>query len=155
MPDRVSSLVSKLKDSEKQLAQLRQGQLLASAGKFADGAQIVGDVRVVVQNVGEGAGADGVRALALDIRSRLGESAPCVVAIAGVVKDRPQVVIVTNNSARDLGIKAGALAKTASTTLGGGGGGKDDMAQGGGTNVEALPAALDGITAQIRDVVGA
>ncbi|MGO1341625.1 MAG: DHHA1 domain-containing protein, partial [Cellulosimicrobium funkei] len=30
-------------------------------------------------------------------------------------------------------------------TLGGGGGGKDDMAQGGGTDVSALPAALRGV----------
>ncbi|XBH22880.1 alanine--tRNA ligase [Jonesiaceae bacterium BS-20] len=154
LPDRVSNLVAKLKDSEKQLAQLQQAQLLASAGKFAAEAAVVGTVKVVTQNLGDAATPEGLRALALDVRARLGDSAPSVVAIAGVAKDRPQVVIVTNQSARDLGVKAGALAKTASGTLGGGGGGKDDMAQGGGANVAALPQALDGIVQQIKGVVG-
>ena len=33
--------------------------------------------------------------------------------------------------------------------LGGGGGGKDDLAQGGGSDASAIPAALDGIVASI------
>ena len=105
--------------------------------------------RVVAHDAGEVSSADDLRALALDVRGRLGESAPAVVAVGGVSKDRPLVVVVTNAEARAHGIRAGALAKAASTTLGGGGGGKDDMAQGGGTDVAALPAALAGIAAQV------
>ncbi len=145
LPDRVGSLVSRLRDAEKELAQLRQAQLLAAAGTLAAGAEIVGGTRVVVHDAGEVASADDLRALALDVRGRLGEAEPTVVAVGGVAKGRPQVVVVTNASARAAGVRAGVLARTAAQTLGGGGGGKDDMAQGGGTDVTALPGALQGV----------
>ncbi|MCB7137587.1 alanine--tRNA ligase [Cellulosimicrobium marinum] len=145
LPDRVGSLVSRLRDAEKELAQLRQAQLLAVAGTLAADAERAGDVRVVVHDAGEVSSADDLRALALDVRGRLGEAEAAVVAVGGVAKGRPQVVVVTNASARAAGLRAGVLAKGAAQTLGGGGGGKDDMAQGGGTDVTALPAALRGV----------
>ncbi|ROS74556.1 alanine--tRNA ligase [Cellulomonas sp. PhB143] len=148
---RVGSLVSRLKDAEKELATLRQGQLLAQAQTLAAGAQEVSGTRVVVHDAGEVASADDLRALALDVRARLGESGPAVVAVGGASKGRPQVVVVTNAAARAAGVRAGALAKGAAGVLGGGGGGKDDMAQGGGTDVAALPAALAGV----RDALSA
>jgi len=155
MPSRIESLMSKLKDTEKELASLRQAQLMASAGALVEQAERVGSVKVIAHSVGEIADGNALRTLATDLRNRLGEGDASVVAIAGVFKDRPQVVIVTNQSARDLGVKAGALAKTASGILGGGGGGKDDMAQGGGQNAAALPEALTGIVAGVREVAGA
>jgi alanyl-tRNA synthetase len=63
-------------------------------------------------------------------------------------------VVATSEQARAAGIKAGALVKSASTILGGGGGGKDDFAQGGGTNIDALPAAMKEILASISTTVG-
>ena len=45
---------------------------------------------------------------------------------------RPLTVVATNEAARERGVKAGELVRTAAKTLGGGGGGKDDVAQGGG-----------------------
>ncbi len=155
LPTRIESLVAKLKESEKELTSMRQAQIMASAGKLAQDATRVGSVKVIAHNLGEIGDGNALRALATDLRNRLGEGDASVVAISGVFKDRPQVVVVTNKSARDLGIKAGALAKTASGILGGGGGGKDDMAQGGGQNATALPAALEGIVENIREVVGA
>ena len=59
------------------------------------------------------------------------------------------MIVATNQAARDAGANAGALAKTASGVLGGGGGGKPDLAQGGGTDVEAIPAALRAVTSAI------
>ncbi|WP_298457794.1 alanine--tRNA ligase [uncultured Cellulomonas sp.] len=150
LPDRVSALVGRLKETEKELASLRQGRLLAVAGALAaDPVTTTDGTRVVTHDAGEVSSADDLRALALDVRGRLGESAPSVVAVGGVSKDRPLVVVVTNAEARAKGVRAGALAKAASATLGGGGGGKDDMAQGGGTDVAALPAALAGVAAQL------
>ncbi|MBD8077885.1 alanine--tRNA ligase [Cellulosimicrobium arenosum] len=149
LPDRVGSIVSRLRDAEKELAQLRQAQLLAAAGSLASGAERVGPGRVVVHDAGEVASADDLRALALDVRGRLGESEATVVAVGGVAKGRPQVVVVTNATARAAGVRAGVLAKGAAQALGGGGGGKDDMAQGGGTDVAALGTALAGV----RDAV--
>ena len=82
------------------------------------------------------------------MRERLGSSAS-VVALAADVSGKPAVIVATNDAARTAGAKAGALAKLAAGVLGGGGGGKDDLAQGGGSDVGAIPAALDAITAAI------
>jgi alanyl-tRNA synthetase len=148
--DRVSSLMSRLKDTEKQLATMRAAQVLAAAGALAAGAEEVNGVRVVTHDAGE-ASADDLRTLVLDVRSRLGESAPSVVAVGGVAKGRPVVVIATNAAAREQGVRAGALVKTATAVLGGGGGGKDDLAQGGGQDAGKLVEALSGV----RDAIGA
>jgi alanyl-tRNA synthetase len=155
LPDRVGSLVSRLKEAEKELAAMRQGQLLAAAGRLAAEAPRVGDVRVVTHDAGD-AQADDLRALVLDVRSRLGEAEPVVAAAGGVSGGRPVVVVVTNAAAREAGYKAGDLVRTAAQTLGGGGGGKPDMAQGGGTDPAKLGEALAGIAEGVRLVaVGA
>ncbi|WP_046528347.1 MULTISPECIES: alanine--tRNA ligase [Cellulomonas] len=148
--DRVSSLLTRLKESEKQLAALQQAQVLAAAGSLAAGAQQVGATRVVAHDAGELASGDDLRTLALDVRGRLGESSPVVVAVGGVVKGRPAVVVATNAAAREAGHRAGQLVRTASGVLGGGGGGKDDVAQGGGTDAARLGEALEGVVAAVR-----
>ncbi|GGM43547.1 alanine--tRNA ligase [Promicromonospora citrea] len=149
LTERVGSLVSRLKEAEKELAALRQGRLLAAAGRLAAEAPRVGDVRVVTHDAGE-AQADDLRALVLDVRNRLGEAEPVVAAAGGVSNGRPVVVVVTNAAARDAGYKAGDLVRTAARTLGGGGGGKPDMAQGGGTDPARLGEALAGIAEGVR-----
>ncbi|WP_448060687.1 alanine--tRNA ligase [Cellulomonas hominis] len=149
--ERVSSLLGRLKDSEKELATLRQAQVLAGAGALAGAAVDVAGTRLVAHDAGETSSADDLRSLVLDVRSRLGESAPAVVAVGGVAKGRPVVVVATNASARERGLRAGALVKTATGVLGGGGGGKDDLAQGGGTDATRLGEALDAV----RTAVGA
>jgi alanyl-tRNA synthetase len=73
-----------------------------------------------------------------------------VVAVAGVAKERPIVVIATNEEARRWGVKAGALVREAATVLGGGGGGKDDIAQGGGSDATRIADAL----ARVEHAVG-
>ncbi|GAA4286015.1 alanine--tRNA ligase [Georgenia daeguensis] len=155
LPERVDALMNRLKAAEKELAALRQGQLLAAAGRVADAAEAVGPTRVVTHDAGEVASADDLRTLALDVRARLGDSAPAVVAVGGVAKGRPAVVVATNPTAREAGVRAGALVKIAATTLGGGGGGKDDVAQGGGTDAAALGKALDAVRGEVATLVGA
>ncbi|NNU28721.1 alanine--tRNA ligase [Isoptericola sediminis] len=155
LTDRVGSLMSRLRDTEKELATLRQGQLLAQAATLAAEASREGDVRVVAHDAGEVGSADDLRTLALDVRGRLGESDAAVVAVAGESNGRPLVVVATNAAARDAGLRAGDFVKTAARTLGGGGGGKPDLAQGGGSDVGAVPAALDGVRAQVREAAGA
>lgn len=150
LSDRVASLMTRLKESEKELAALRAAQVLAAAGSLAASAEDVAGIRLVAHDAGEVA-ADDLRTLVLDVRARLGESVPVVVAVGGSAKGRPVVVVATNAAARERGVRAGALVKTASGLLGGGGGGKDDLAQGGGTDAARLPEALAGI----RDTIGA
>src|SRR5690606_4794077 len=73
LPERVASVVARLREAEKELAGLRQGRLLAAAGSLADGAVLSGSTRFVGHDAGPVASADDLRSLALDIRERLGE----------------------------------------------------------------------------------
>jgi alanyl-tRNA synthetase len=149
LPDRVSGIVARLREAEKELAALRQGQLLAAAPRLAAAAEPVGTARLVLHDAGEVGSVDDLRALALDVRARMGEDG-AVVAIGGVAKHRPLVLVATNAGARAAGLRAGELARAAATALGGGGGGKDDVAQGGGTDPSALPAGLAAVERAVR-----
>ncbi|MDQ1122256.1 alanyl-tRNA synthetase [Microbacterium trichothecenolyticum] len=146
---RIAELSASLKAAEKKIAAFEAQALTNRLPQLVESAVVVGSVRVVAESLGEGASADDVRSLALQVRDRLG-SDPVVVALASVAGGRATVVVVTNDAARDRGLAAGALAKAAAGVLGGGGGGRPDVAQGGGTDAAALPRALEGIVADVR-----
>ncbi|HXR70717.1 alanine--tRNA ligase [Actinocrinis sp.] len=148
LPERIAGIVGKLRDAEKEIAALKAGQVLAVAGELAGNPLDVHGVAFVAHRAPDGTSADDLRKLAFDVRGRLG-SRPAVVALAAAANGRPLVLVATNETAREHGLKAGALAKIAAQTLGGGGGGKDDVAQGGGTDVGALDAALEAVRLQV------
>ena len=143
LPEKINQTLAKLKAAEKELAQLRREKLKAEAGKLLENAQTIGSVRVLAHDAGE-LDANGVRELALDLRSRFGSEA-AVVAVVGVANGRPVILVATNEGAREAGVKAGALVRVAAGVLGGGGGGKDDVAQGGGQDASKIGAALDAV----------
>ncbi|MDO5752628.1 alanine--tRNA ligase [Arthrobacter sp.] len=149
LQERVAATLAKLKAAEKELERLRKESLGAVAASLAGTAVDANGVRLIVHNAGEVNGADDLRALALDLRNRLG-SAASVVAVAGASNGRPVILVVTNEASREAGIKAGNLVKLASGILGGGGGGKPDMAQGGGSDVKAIDAALSAIADAVK-----
>ena len=143
LPEKINQTLAKLKSAEKELEKLRREKLQAEAGKLLENAQTIGGVRVLTHHAGE-LDANGVRSLALDLRSRFGSEA-AVVAVTGVANGRPVILVATNEGAREAGIKAGALVRLAASVLGGGGGGKDDVAQGGGQDASKVSEALDAI----------
>ena len=149
LPGRVESLMSRLKEAEKKLAAAQQAALASRAAEIAASATREGDFLLVTADVGAVGSADALRSLALDVRGRLADSEPVVVAVAGTAGDRPLVVATTNAAARAVGAKAGALVRTAAAVLGGGGGGKDDLAQGGGQDVRKIDAALAAIAGEL------
>ncbi|WP_446663408.1 alanine--tRNA ligase [Flexivirga sp. B27] len=151
--ERVEELLTRVKTAEREIATLRQQQLQAQAGDLVAGANDIGGVRVLTHDGGE-LSADDVRSLATGLRDRLGDQAPAVVAVTGSAKGRPLVVVATNARARDRGIKAGDLVRTAAGVLGGGGGGKPDIAQGGGTDSSAVGAALEAVESQLHTLAG-
>ena len=140
---RIEGLVSRLAAAEKRLAAFEEQAALRAGETLAAGAVSVNGVTSVVA-VADGATGDTLRTLVLDVRARLGDSEPAVVALFNA-SDRPSVVVATNGPARDRGFAAGDLVKVASQILGGGGGGKPDVAQGGGTDVTKVPDAVAAI----------
>ncbi|MDC7802646.1 alanine--tRNA ligase [Microbacterium sp.] len=144
LASRVADLAASLKAAEKRIAQFEAKALESRLPELAGSAQATGAFRLVAQSLGVAASADDVRTLALQVRERVGAGA--VIALGAVVGGRPIVIVATDDAARAAGAKAGVLAKSAAAALGGGGGGRDDVAQGGGTDADALPRALAAVT---------
>ena len=121
LPERVSSLVTRLREAERELQRVRSAQLLKMAGDLAARPEDVGGVALVAHRAPDGTDADNLRTLALDIRGRLPGERPAVVMVVGVPSDRPVVVVTANQAARDRKLAAGALVGVAARALGGGG----------------------------------
>ncbi|MBC7560054.1 MAG: alanine--tRNA ligase [Dermatophilaceae bacterium] len=155
LPERIASILGKLKDAEREINAMRQQQVLAGSSALAAGASDVFGVCFVRHDTGSGVGAEDLRGLALDLRSKLGDDRPSVVVVAGVAKDRPVVIIATNDMARQWGLRAGDLVKVAAQVLGGGGGGKADLAQGGGVDVTKVADALAKVEHTVGELVTA
>ena len=148
LPERITDLVASLKAAEKRIAEFESAALNQRVPALVAQAARVGAVTALIENVGELNASDDLRTLVTSVRGRLGSEA-AVVALAATVAGKPAVIVATNDAARSLGAKAGALAKTAAGILGGGGGGKDDLAQGGGSDVSAIGTALEAISSAL------
>ncbi len=144
LPERINDLVQNLKAAEKKIAAFEARALTDRVPALVASASRQGSLTVVAEDLGALGSADDVRMLVTATRERLG-SDPAVIALAAVAGGKPVVIVATNQAARDAGHRAGALAKQAAGILGGGGGGKDDLAQGGGTDPAAIPAALEAV----------
>jgi len=156
LPERVSGLVTRLRDAQRELERLRSAQLLASAPDLVGSAEDVAGVMLVAQRLPDGVAADGIRRLARDVRGRLPSGQPAVVVLAGVPDDRPVIVAAVNEAGRQKGLAAGRLVGVAARAVGGGGGGKDDVAQGGGaplsqTGQQAIDGAFEAVRSALRD----
>ena len=146
LPERISSLISRMKDLEKEISQIRTSQALTSSKQLASTAIKVGMYSVVAHDMGPGFSADDLRTVALDIRSKVLNS---VVALVSAGEEKVTLVVATDEAARSHGANAGALAKIGSAVLGGGGGGKDDFAQGGGVDKSKIAEALQSVVASL------
>ena len=142
LPERISDLLAKFKEIEKELAQVRSAAAMADISKFASGAKKIDGATFIANRIPDGIAVDDLRKIALELRNRESDS---VVALVSVVDGKPVLVVAASDAARARGVKAGALVKIGSTVLGGGGGGKDDFAQGGGTEISAIDKALQAI----------
>ncbi|TVT30699.1 alanine--tRNA ligase [Amycolatopsis rhizosphaerae] len=148
LPGRVDDVLARLRNAEKEIEQLRTQQVLGSAGSLADKAQDVDGVALVAERVDGEVDANGLRALAMEVRNRLGVR-PGVVALFAPQGEKVAFVVATTAAARDKGFAAGKLVPAFGPAVGGRGGGKPDMAQGGGTN----PAGVDQAIGALRDAL--
>ncbi len=147
VPGRVQDLVERLKALEKESEKLKAAQLLGAAGDIAASAVDVAGVAFVGHRA-TGAGGGDVRTLALDVRGRL--QGPGVVVVIGDAGGKPSAVVAVNPAAQERGISANDLIGVVGPVIGGRGGGKADVAQGGGTDVDQIPAALAAAEAALR-----
>lgn len=148
---RVQALLDKLRESDRKLASVYEAQLNALVPQLVEQARAdANEVAVVARNVANFGSFDALRKTVLDVRERLGEAKPVVVALAGVSSDdKPMIAVATNEAARQAGVKAGDLVRAASKVLGGGGGGKPDFAQGGGSDVTKIDEALATVSSEV------
>ena len=146
--ERISDLLNKMKEIEKELATVRSAQALAQVGDLAKTAAVINGVSFISSVMADGVSGDDLRKIAIDLRSRDDKA---VVALISANEGKPVLVVATSEGARANGVKAGALVKIGSTVLGGGGGGKDDFAQGGGTD---STKSLEALTAISNALIG-
>ena len=149
LPDRVQSLVERLRTAERDLEKHRADAVLSSAGSLAEQAEDLDGTKLVAVAAPDGVTGNDLRTLASDVRGKLG-SVPGVVALFGVADGKVSFVVATTSAARDNGLAAGKLIPEFAEAVGGRGGGKPDLAQGGGTDPSGVDAAIRKLREAIR-----
>ena len=147
LPERISDLLTRMKDIEKEIAGLRSAGAFAQVKEIAKTAIEINGVSTIVALLNDGISGEDLGKIALELRA---QSTVSVVALISVNDSKPVLVVAASDGARTLGVKAGALVKIGSTILGGGGGGKDGFAQGGGTDASKTVQALEAITTALK-----
>ncbi|MGW6200169.1 alanine--tRNA ligase [Kribbella sp. NPDC055110] len=145
LPAKVADLAERLRVAEKELERMRAAQVLEAAAELAKDPKDVFGVQYVGHRAPDGVNGGDLRKLALDVRGRMPNDKPAVVAVLSVNDGKPGVVIALNDMAREWRLKAGDLVRIAAEKLGGRGGGKDDVAQGGGTDAAGADDALSAV----------
>ncbi|MGW5193295.1 alanine--tRNA ligase [Kribbella sp. NPDC004138] len=145
LPAKVADLAERLRVAEKELERVRAARVLEAAAELAKDPKDVFGVQYVGHRAPDGVNGGDLRKLALDVRGRMGNDKPAVVAVLSVNDGKPGVVIALNDTAREWRLKAGDLVRVAAEKLGGRGGGKDDVAQGGGTDAAGAGDALSAV----------
>jgi alanyl-tRNA synthetase len=145
LPAKVADLAERLRVAEKELERMRAAQVLEAAAELAKEPKDVFGVQYVGHRAPDGVNGGDLRKLALDVRGRMANDKPVVVAVLSVNDGKPGVVVALNDTAREWRLKAGDLVRIAAEKLGGRGGGKDDVAQGGGTDAAGADDALSAV----------
>jgi alanyl-tRNA synthetase len=148
-PQRVVQLLEQLRTLEKDLAQAR-GKLASAAGSdLASQAQTVDGVQVLAAKL-DGADAKTLRDTVDQLKNKLGSA---VILLAAVDGEKVMLIagVTPDLTSR---FKAGELLAQAAAKVGGKGGGRPDLAQGGGTDAAALPAALALAEEYVRAAAG-
>jgi len=138
--DKVAALRGENRELEKEIARLKQKLATSAGGDLTAGAVDVAGVKVLAANV-EGADAKSLRDTLDQCKNKLGSA---VILLSAITDDKVALAagVTSDLTGR---VKAGDLVREVAARLGGKGGGRPDMAQGGGTDIEALPGVLKGV----------
>ena len=140
LPERVESLLERVRTVEKELVKARQDSLMAGAGGLVERAHRVEGVALLAEVV-EGADRDGLKVLATDLRNRLGNSV--VVLGTSTTEGAAQMVAAVSPELVGRGLTARDVLHPGARVVGGGAGGKGDIAQAGGREGAKLTDALE------------
>jgi alanyl-tRNA synthetase len=142
---RVAQIQDNVKALEKELARLKSKLAASQGDDLVNQAIDVNDIKVLAAQL-EGADATALRETLDKLKDKL-KSAAIVLASTGEGK----VSLIAGVTADLTGkLKAGELVNFVAQQVGGKGGGRPDMAQAGGTNPAALPAALASVKAWVE-----
>ncbi|UBF25733.1 alanine--tRNA ligase [Kovacikia minuta CCNUW1] len=147
IPDRITSLQTELKTTQKHL-ELLKGQLaLAKADSLLANAESVGTFQILVAQLGE-VDAESLKTAAEQLQQKLKQGA----VVLGSVPEAGKVSLVAAFSpeVNKKGLQAGKFIGAIAKLCGGGGGGRPNLAQAGGRDASKLPAALEEAKKQLQ-----
>lgn len=140
--EKVTALLDKSKQLEKQIAQLNDKLASAAGASLLDSVVEINGIKLLIANV-KGTESKALRGMVDDLKNKIGSG---VIAL-GVASDDKVSLIAGVTKDLTGRVKAGELVNHMASQVGGKGGGRPDMAQAGGSEPENLTAALDSVTA--------
>ncbi len=149
LPARCLALTAQLKDTEKQVEQLRQKMAGNVIGSLFDNAKDVGGVQVVSAML-NGVGTDMLRKLGDQVK---GMEQPVIAVFAGVDGEKGTLYCVCTKTAIDKGAHAGKIVQRVSAITGGKGGGRPDNAMAGIGKTYMVDEALLGLESIVSEVL--
>ena len=144
--ERVEQMAERLREQDKEIERLKQKLASGAGGDLAARAEEVNGVKVLATQV-EGADGKTLRTTLDKLKDKLGSS---VILLAAADDDKVALVAGVTKDLTDQ-FNAGELVRHVAEQVGGKGGGRSDMAQGGGSNPEALPDALASVSGWIAE----
>lgn len=153
LPTRVSGMVDRLKEAERELDRLKKEKLANNMEGILGGHLDIGDARLWTFRAPPELSAGELRDL---VTRAVGMTRPDIpVALVGTAGDQGKVAVVAaaNKVAIERGVTADILIKSALEHVDGRGGGKKDIAQGGGSNPAGIDAAFEAVANTVRGII--
>lgn len=150
LPERINSLQTELKTTQKQLENLKAQLALAKSDQLLSSAQTVGDFKLLVAQI-EDADPESLKTAAERLQQKLGNSA----VVLGSIPEAGKVSLVAAFSpeVNQKGLQAGKFIGAIARICGGGGGGRPNLAQAGGRDATKLPEALLSAQKQLQSAL--
>ncbi|EFM9267607.1 alanine--tRNA ligase [Escherichia coli] len=137
LADKVRSVLERTRQLEKELQQLKEQAAAQESANLSSKAIDVNGVKLLVSEL-SGVEPKMLRTMVDDLKNQLGST---IIVLATVVEGKVFLIAGVSKDVTDR-VKAGELIGMVAQQVGGKGGGRPDMAQAGGTDAAALPAAL-------------
>lgn len=135
--DKVRAVLERTRQQEKELQQLKNQAAAQESANLSSKAVNLNGVKLLVSELA-GIEPKMLRTMVDDLKNQLGST---VIVLATVVEGKVSLIAGVSKDVTDR-VKAGELIGMVAQQVGGKGGGRPDMAQAGGTDAAALPAAL-------------